>query len=62
LSFFHSFISFVTSYFLLTALALYWLRAGRSGDRIPVGLRFSAPVQTSPGAQPASCKIGTGFF
>ena len=45
------------------------LRAGRSGDRIPVEARFSAPVQearfsapvqTSPGAHPASCTLGTG--
>jgi hypothetical protein len=39
-----------------------WLRAGRSGDRIPVEARFSAPVQTGPGAHPASCTIGTGSF
>jgi hypothetical protein len=27
-----------------------WLRPGRSEDRIPVGARFSAPVQIDPGA------------
>ena len=31
-----------------------WQWAGRSCDRIPVGARFSAPVQTGPGAHPAS--------
>jgi hypothetical protein len=36
------------------------LRTGRSGDRIPVGARFSAPVQTGPGAYPASYAMGTG--
>ena len=39
-----------------------WLRGGRSGDRIPVGARFSAPVQTGPGAHPASCTMSTGSF
>jgi hypothetical protein len=32
------------------------------GDRIPVGARFSALVQTGPGAHPASCTMGTGSF
>jgi len=29
-------------------------------DSIPLGLRFTVPVQTGPGAHPASCTMGTG--
>jgi len=39
-----------------------WLRAWRFGDQIPVGARFSAPVQTGPGVHPVSCTMGTGTF
>jgi hypothetical protein len=39
-----------------------WLRAGRSGNGIPVGARFSEIFHTGPGAQPTSCKMGTGSF
>jgi hypothetical protein len=35
---------------------------GRSGDRIPVEARFSAPAQTGPGAHPAFYTMGTGSF
>ena len=38
-----------------------WLRAGRSGIESRWGRDFS-PVQTGPGAHPASCKMGTGSF
>jgi hypothetical protein len=38
------------------------LPAGRSGVRMPVGARFSAPFQRVPEAHPASCIIGTGLF
>jgi hypothetical protein len=33
-----------------------------AGDRIPVGARFSATVQTGPGTHPASYTMGTGSF
>jgi hypothetical protein len=32
----------------------------RSGDRMPLRVRFSAPVQIGPGAHPASYTMGTG--
>jgi hypothetical protein len=38
------------------------LRVGRSGDRISVGARFSAPVQTGYGAHPASYTMATKTF
>ena len=36
------------------------LRPGQHGYRIPVEVKFSAPVQTGPGAYPASYEMGTG--
>ena len=38
------------------------LHSGHSGEQILVGVRFSAPVQTGPGAYPASYTRGTGPF
>ena len=38
------------------------LRAGRSGDRIPVVARFSAHVQTGPKTHPASYTMGNRSF
>ena len=38
------------------------LRAGRSGDRMPVEARLSAPIQTGPRVHPASCTMATGFL
>jgi len=37
------------------------LQAGRSGIEYRWG-RVFPPVQTGPGAHPASCKMGTEFF
>jgi hypothetical protein len=36
------------------------LQAGRSGDRTPMGARYSTHVQTGPRAYPASYKMRTG--
>ena len=38
------------------------LRGGKSGDRVPVGERFSAPVQTGPGALPSLLYNGYRVF
>ena len=35
---------------------------GRSGDRIPVEARFSAPVETDPGSHSACYTMGTASF
>ena len=32
------------------------------GGRIPVGARFSTPVQTGPEVHPAFCEMGIGSF
>ena len=37
-------------------------RANRYGDRIPLGARLSAPVQTDPGAHPAFYTMDMGVF
>jgi hypothetical protein len=38
------------------------LRAGRSGDPIPVEVLYSTSVQTGPEANSTSCTMGTGSF
>jgi hypothetical protein len=55
---------YATSWVWAGQISLYsdWLWAGQSRDRIPVGARFFAHVQIGPGAHPASCTVGTGYF
>ena len=38
------------------------LQAGQCEDKMPVGARFSAPVQTGPVFHPTSYTMGTGSF
>jgi len=38
------------------------LQSGRYGDRLAVGAKFPALVQTGSEAHPASCTMGTGLF
>ena len=48
--------SYVSPVILVSLISFF------SGDRIPVGARFSAPLQTGPEAHPAFCTMGTGSF
>jgi hypothetical protein len=45
-----------------TANCVQNVLAGRSGDRIPVGARFSASLQNGSAYYPASCTMGIGTF
>ena len=38
------------------------IATGNRLDGPGIGARFSTPVQTGPGAHPASCRMGTGSF
>jgi len=52
------------THFIYLSLTLQHTGYGLDGPRIESqrGVRFSAPVQTGPGAHPASCTMGTGSF
>ena len=53
-------------YFCISTFRRMWaaiaLRTGRFGNRMPVGARFSASVQTGPQPHQVSCSTGTGPF
>ena len=44
----------------ILVIIINWLRAGRYGDRIPIGVRFSSLGQTGTGDHPVYSIIGTG--
>jgi len=46
----------------LSCLQQLGTRLNGPGIQSRLGARFSAPVQTGPGAYPASCTMGTGSF
>ena len=62
LPFFFRFLCHYTAFFYLGFQFSLSLRAGRSGDRILVEVRFSAPIHTGPGTYPASDTMGNGFI
>ena len=47
---------------VIIIIIINWLRAGWSGDRIPIGVRFSSLGQTGPGDHPLSSIMGTESF
>jgi len=47
-------------HFLVIIVPVLW--DGRSGDRMPLGARFSAPVRTGPGDNRASYTMVAGSF
>jgi hypothetical protein len=56
----HCLINYTTDWVAQSVWNSPWV--GRSGDQTPAGVRFSIPIQTVPGAHPASYTLGTKSF